>query len=82
MLLDAVTEAMSCQHEQSFYQSDEGAGGFEKVSWNKNINETWRIGSGIYYWSKLFQDKISFSAWITYKKFDILIENFSTRIRF
>ena len=26
-----VTETLSCQHEQGFYQSDEGAGGFEKV---------------------------------------------------
>ena len=30
ILLDAVTCAMSCQHEQSFYQSDEGTEGFEE----------------------------------------------------
>ena len=32
MLLQLVAKAMSCQHEQSFYQSDEGTEGLEKIS--------------------------------------------------
>ena len=52
MLLDAVTEAMSCQHEQSFYQSDEGTEGFEKISLKQNINDNWEIGI----WYGIFTD--------------------------
>ena len=39
---NASAKAVSCQHEQSFYQSDEGTEGFEKISLKQKYEQQLR----------------------------------------